>query len=67
MKCIGLIALVFLLGGCTSPFEDMPDNELADKVYACTSSTEQSPGFAIRCDNYKKECKRRRDEGKYVC
>lgn len=67
MKLIASVGLTLLLAACTSPFEDMPDNELADKVYACTTSTEQSPGFAIRCDNYKKECQRRRDEGKYVC
>ena len=62
---VGLVALICV--GCSSPFEEMPDNELADKVYACSASTDQSPGFAIRCDNLRRECQRRRDEGKYVC
>ena len=27
----------------------------------------QNPGFAISCDNYRRECLRRRDQGKFLC
>lgn len=61
------LTVLLVLAGCSSPFEDMPDDELADKAYRCTITTDQSPGFAIRCDNYQRECDRRRDDGHFVC
>ena len=65
MKLVVFLAAILALSGCNQPFADMPDNELADKVYECTASTDQSPGFAIRCDNLTRECSRRRDEGAF--
>ncbi len=45
----------------------MPAEELADKMYECRTVVEQAPGMAIRCDNIRRECKRRRDAGHFVC
>ena len=55
------------ISGCSGPFEDMSDEDLADAVYECRTSSDQSPAYAIRCDNYKRECENRRDQGRYVC
>lgn len=67
IKHWGLALALFTLTACSNEFSDIPDEELADKAYACRTTTEQSPGFAITCDNYKRECERRREAGKYVC
>ena len=61
------MASCLIVSACESPLKDLPDNDLADQMYACTVSNEQTPGFAIRCDNLTRECERRRDEGRYVC
>ena len=61
----GLLLLTF--GACGSKLAGMTDHDLQDRIYECTSAHNQSPGFAISCDNYRRECKRRRDEGRYVC
>lgn len=62
-----MAAILLLLGGCDSKLASVADAELQDKVYECNSARNQSPGFAITCDNYRRECKRRRDEGRFVC
>lgn len=62
-----MMASCLLVSACESPLADMPDDQLADQMYACTVSNEQTPGFAIQCDNLSRECGRRRDEGRYVC
>ena len=63
--------LTFALGllaaaGCGSQMEDISDAELQEKVYECRSSS-LSPGMAIACDNFRRECERRRSEGRFVC
>ena len=55
------------LAACSNDFADMPDTDLADGIYTCRTEIDQSPGMAIRCDNYQRECERRRDEGRFVC
>jgi hypothetical protein len=58
---------LMMLGACSNKFESIPDDELADKMYECRTVTDQSPGMAIKCDNVVRECKRRRDAGRFVC
>lgn len=58
---------VFGLTACEGQLAKMPDAELQDKIYACRNTAEQSPGFAITCDNYRRECARRREAGHFVC
>jgi hypothetical protein len=63
----GLILLAVFGGGCDSRFASMSDEVLQEKMHACRTTVEQSPGFAISCDNYRRECDRRRKEGRFVC
>lgn len=58
---------VLMLTACESRLAGMSDADLQDRVYECNYAQSQSPGFAISCDNYRRECKRRREEGRYVC
>ena len=69
MKKLGALFLAapFFLSGCENKFASIPDNELADSMYECRTVQDQAPGMAIRCDNVRRECERRRDEGRYVC
>lgn len=55
------------LGGCDSRMNTMGDTDLQDRMYECHSSLSQNPGFAISCDNVRRECLRRRKEGKFLC
>ena len=65
---IPLLAIcVLLLGACSNKFESIPDEELADSMYECRTNKDQSPGMAIRCDNVARECKSRREAGRFVC
>lgn len=60
-------ALALALTGCGSDMEKLTDSELQDRAYQCGVTKEQTPGGAISCENYRRECQRRRDEGRYVC
>lgn len=62
-----LLAGAVGLAGCDSELARLPDETLQDRIYECNQAGEQSPGFAIRCDNYRRECLRRRQEGRFVC
>jgi hypothetical protein len=64
--CLGLVSL-FFLSACESKLASLTDAELQDRIYQCQTTTEQSPGFAISCDNYRRECERRREQGRFVC
>ena len=55
------------LAACEGKLASMSDSDLQDKVYECDSAQSQSPGFAISCDNYRRECKARREDGRFVC
>lgn len=55
------------LTGCGSELEKLSDSDLQDRAYQCSQSSEHTPGGAISCENYRRECLRRRDEGRYVC
>ena len=58
---------IALVTGCSNKLAGMGDDELQDKSYACRQAIDQSPGFAISCDNYKRECERRREAGRFLC
>lgn len=55
------------LAACGSKLAALSDAQLQDKVYECNAAQSQSPGFAISCDNYRRECELRRENGRYVC
>lgn len=63
-----LILAVLGLAACgNGKLAKLSDAELQDRIYDCNTTHSQSPGFAISCDNYQRECKRRREEGRFVC
>lgn len=62
-----LLTACLLAGGCKDSGPQISDEELADAIHECRSNANQSPSFAIRCDNYRRQCDERREEGRYVC
>ncbi len=62
-----LTALALAASGCGNKLEGLSDEDLQDKAYACSRESKPSPGAAIACDNYRKECQRRRQLGRFVC
>ena len=60
-------AVLLLAAGCEGKLAGLSDHELQDRIHACNTQQSQSPGFAISCDNYRRECARRRENGRYVC
>ncbi len=69
MDLIRRIAFGLLIGlsaACGSNLEGMTDAELQEKVFECNKPG-LSPGMAIQCDNYRRECSRRREQGRFVC
>lgn len=62
-----MLAGTLFLGGCESRLSSMSDNDLQDKMYECRNAHTKSPGSAISCDNFERECQNRRSAGKYVC
>ncbi len=63
----GIGFVLFVLVACSGKFAGMNDDDLRDKMNACTRIIQKSPGFAISCDNFTRECQTRRDQGRYVC
>ena len=66
-RSIVVLLACFTLAACDSKLASVSDTDLQDKVYECDTQQSQSPGFAITCDNYRRECKARRQEGRYIC
>ncbi len=66
IRRIALGLLVTLSAACGSSLEGMMDAELQEKVFECNKPG-LSPGMAIQCDNYRRECSRRRAQGRFVC
>ncbi len=68
LRPVNILALIFMgMAGCGNELEALSDSQLQDRSYQCAQATEQTPGQAISCDNYRRECQRRRDLGRYVC
>lgn len=56
-----------LLVGCSNELAQLGDSDLQDRVNECKRTQNPSPGQAISCENYQRECQRRRKEGRFVC
>lgn len=63
---LSLIVLIEI-AGCSSKLAELSADELRDRIYECEKTAEPGPGLAIACDNYRRECERRRNAGQYVC
>ena len=62
-----VVASTVFVAGCDNKMSGLSDEDLADSMHDCGVNQNQSPGMAIKCDNIERECKRRRDEGRFVC
>lgn len=62
-----LLGTLTTLAACESKLAGLSDTELQDRMYECSTTVDQAPGMAISCDNYRRECQRRREEGRFVC
>ena len=58
---------LLLLFACEGKFSKLSDAELQQKIFDCNATLEPSPGKAVSCGNFMKECERRRKEGRFVC
>lgn len=66
----GLVVSTALLAGCEGGgnLKGLSDDELVEKVSECVDMNEPGPAMVLACENYQRECKRRREEtGIYVC
>jgi len=62
-----VFALVPALFGCSQGMS-ISDEELVKKVNECHAEPNKTPGMAVSCGNYFKECKRRGEKtGNYIC
>lgn len=64
---LALIAAVVFLAACESKWDKMPDEELAAKSAECFNMNSPGAAMAKACENYERECKKRRDKGIYAC
>lgn len=64
---LAALLTLLLLSSCGNELAGLTDSELQDRAHQCRSGRDQTPGQAISCDNFRRECQRRRDEGRYVC
>lgn len=63
--CIVLTS-AFLVA-CEGGLKSMSNQELAAKNDECVRGNPTSPGKVTACENIKKECARRREEGNFAC
>lgn len=68
---LGIIALTIVgLTACdmfSSPSAEIPDRELRTKWRDCKANQNPSRTKALACDNYERECDRRKSKGNLVC
>ena len=73
MQSKGLIFLVLVLflflglSGCEKSM-NISDEALSEYIEECLTNDNLSPGMAVACGNYQKECQRRgKATGNYFC
>ncbi len=69
-KIIGLMLITTLIMGCdmfAGPAAKISDIELRAKWKKCKSNKIPSRTAVLACENYERECKRRREDGNKVC
>ncbi len=65
MKLLIISLTILLATACTEDkFSGLSNKELADKQSHCDSIKKKSPGFAVGCENIRKEVERRKKEKK---
>ncbi|TPE52854.1 hypothetical protein FJM67_07515 [Maribrevibacterium harenarium] len=67
---LGLLTAAIVLSGCDmfgGPSADIPDAELRSKWRECKTIANPSRTKVLACENYERECARRKDKGNFVC
>lgn len=62
-----LLSSLLLLAACGDKWSAMSDLELQEKQLECLMAQDPSAVFVQICQNYARECKRRREQGNPVC
>lgn len=62
-----LVLLAFTLIACDKGLRGLTNEELVAKNDECVMGNPTAPGRVTACENIKKECARRRDDGNYAC
>lgn len=58
---------ILLLTACERDIHKVSDQDLIEKRNECMSMNDPAPAMIFACENYKKECKRRRELGRFLC
>lgn len=71
MKTIQLVVVLLIgslgLMACDKGLRGLTNQELVAKNDECVMGNPTAPGRVTACENIKKECARRRDDGNYAC
>lgn len=64
---VAAIGLSLILTACTKGI-DISDQELKKRMGECVMEQNKTPGMAVACGNYAKECRRRGEKtGNFIC
>ena len=64
---LAIVACGMSLQSCSEGI-DISDQELVKRMSECLSEDNKTPGMAVSCGNYQKECQRRgKASGNYIC
>ncbi|MGR6874675.1 hypothetical protein ACU6U9_20850 [Pseudomonas sp. HK3] len=66
-KRIVLACLLVGLFGCGNDITRLSDDELRQKIHGCDYALDLTVAEHQVCENYHRECKRRLNEGRFVC
>jgi hypothetical protein len=67
IRLITLLIAVVALCACTRGM-DISDENLVQRMSECAANDNKTPGMAVSCGNFKKECLRRgKATGNYIC
>jgi len=67
MRGVCLATLLMLSVACGSAMDSVTDTHLKEQASECAKGGEMNPGMAIQCGNVERECKRRRESGRFIC
>ena len=66
----GLLITTLTLAGCDmfgGPAADIPDDQLRSKWRECKTISNPSRTKVMACENYTRECDRRKNNGNFAC
>lgn len=67
VRRVCLVTLPMIAVACGSAMDSVSDTSLKEQASDCANGGEMNPGMAIQCGNVEKECKRRRELGRFIC